>query len=403
MALLFGRQHRTADLTGYYGSLYGYTGGDWAGATATQLIPARTIVAPTLPSVTVDSAMRHSAVWACLRLRANLISTFPVDVFRRVNGRQIEVPPPPIIANPGGDLVSPEEWRYSTQIDLDRGGNAFGLITERNGAGLPTRIDLIPLYAASVIIREGKLIYKFGGEEFDPKDVWHEKQYTIPGLHVGLSPVAYAAWSISEYQSIQDFALTWFSGGGVPRGHLRNKVQTMSAAQADAVKARFKSTVAAGDPFVTGADWEYSMLQAEQTGTEWLDAKRYGITDIARFFDVPADLIDAPPNARGTITYANQSQHNLQFLIIHLGPTLIRRELALSRLLPKPQYVKFNTDSLLRLDPATRAQMLQTQITSRVITPDEARELENRPPLTPEQTAQFHNLFGDPNNPATPH
>jgi phage portal protein BeeE len=49
--------------------------------------------------VTPDSALRHSAVWACLRLRADLVSTMPVDVFRRVNGVQVEVPKPPVLIN----------------------------------------------------------------------------------------------------------------------------------------------------------------------------------------------------------------------------------------------------------------------------------------------------------------
>ena len=32
-------------------------------------------------TVNAESALAHSAVWACLRLRADLISTLPVDVF----------------------------------------------------------------------------------------------------------------------------------------------------------------------------------------------------------------------------------------------------------------------------------------------------------------------------------
>jgi hypothetical protein len=41
-----------------------------------------------MPSVTPDKAMCHSAVWARVRLRADLISTLPLDVYRRENGIQ---------------------------------------------------------------------------------------------------------------------------------------------------------------------------------------------------------------------------------------------------------------------------------------------------------------------------
>lgn len=357
-------------------------------------VPAEAYIEPRpagrsgVPAVTSTTAMRHSAVWACLRLRANLISTMPVDVFRRVNGEQIEVPKPPVLVNPGGERVDIQEWLYSSQVDLDRGGNAFGLITERDGAGMPRRIDLQPLSECAYVIRDNKEWYRISGKLYSPNDVWHERQYTIAGLPVGLSPVAYAAWTISEYLSIQDFALDWFGNGGVPLAHLKNKAKTFDPATATIVKERFKASVQAGDIFVSGSDWEYDMIQADQVGTAWLEAKQYSIGDIARFFDCPGDLVDAVVQS-GNITYASITQRNLQLLIMHLGPAVIRRETALGRLLAKPRYVKLNTDALLRLDPLTRAQMIKTQVDTRTRTPDEARALDNLPPLTQDQIEQF--------------
>src|SRR5690349_16266678 len=108
-------------------------------------------------TVTTDSAMRHSAVWACLRLRADLVSTMPVDVFRRVGGIQVEMPKSPVLVNPGGARVDMCEWMYSSQVDLDRAGNTFGIITERNAAGLPNRIDLQPISECSVVIKGGEI------------------------------------------------------------------------------------------------------------------------------------------------------------------------------------------------------------------------------------------------------
>jgi HK97 family phage portal protein len=306
------------------------------------------------------------------------------------------MPKPPVLVNPGGERVDMLEWMYSTQFDLDRGGNTFGLITGRDGLGLPARIELQPLSDVVVRLRKGELKYVIGGVEYDPDQVWHEKQYTISGLPVGLSPVAYAAWSIGEYLSIQDFALDWFAGGAVPAAHLKNTEKTLTSQQADETKRRFKASVETGGVFVTGSDWEYQMLQAEQAGADWIEGKRYGVNDIARFFDCPGDLIDAAVSS-GSITYASITQRNLEFLVLHLGPTVVRRETALNRLTPKPRYVKLNADALLRMDPQARAQTLKTQIDARMLTPSEARELENRPPLTEEQYAEFDRVFGSPN------
>ncbi|GIH69448.1 phage portal protein [Sphaerimonospora thailandensis] len=360
-----------------------------------SVVPARPPAVRGSVAVTNDSALRHSAVWACCRLRANVVSTLPIDVFRRVAGVQVEVPKPPVLVTPDGraDMV---EWMYSTQFDLDRGGNCFGLVTARDGVGYPARIELMPLADVSVIVRDYELVkYRIRGREYDPADVWHERQYTVPGLHVGLSPIAYAAWSIGEYLSIQEFATDWFGRGAVPAAHLKNTAKTLTTGQADETKKRFKASVENGGVFVTGSDWEYKMLQAEATGREWIEAKQFGVGDVARFFDVPGDLIDAAVSS-GSITYASITQRHLDFLVMHLGPSIVRRETALGRLLPRPRYVKINTDALLRMDSKARADMFRTQVESRVLAPSEARELENRPPFTDEQLAEFDRLFGPP-------
>jgi len=375
--------------------LFGVTG-------AQDFIPPRTPTTAGGVPVTNDTAMRHSAVWACLRLRADLVSTMPVDVFRRIkvgapgdeHEIQIEMSKPPVLVNPGGERVDICEWMYSSQVDLDRTGNAIGLITERNAANLPQRIDLQPINACSVREKNGVIKYRIDGKEYDAEKVWHERQFTVAGLPVGLSPVAYAAWSIGQYQSAQQFALNWYGTGGVPKGHLKNtEIPTMPEDVATSAKIRFKSSIEGNDVFVSGKDWEYSPYQAEAVGAEWLETQKFGIGDIARFFGAPGDLIDAAVSS-GSITYANISQRNLQFLIMHLGPTVFRRERSLSKLLPAPRYVKLNTSALLRMDDETRAKVIKTKVDARVLAPSEARELDNLPPFTPEQIAEFTTLFG---------
>jgi len=369
---------------------------DHAGATAAELIPSRTGVRRGTVAVTNETALRHSAVWACLRLRANLVSTMPVDLYRRVLGQQVEMPKPPVLVNPGGEQVDMGEWLYSSQFDLDRAGNCFGLITKTDGRGKPAQIDLLSLGDVTVIVRGGELYkYRVGHVEYDPSKIWHEKQYTVAGLHVGLSPVAYAAWSIGEYLSIQDFALDWFGNSTVPAAQLKNTKKTLTANEAAAHKERFQASVQSGQPWVTGEDWEYNPLTVANQANQWIEGKQFGIGDIARFFDCPGDLIDAIVTG-GNITYASITQRNLQMLIMHLQPAVTRRERALTRLTPKPQFVKLNTDVLLRMDPATRAATLTGQVAGRILAPSEARAIDDRPPFTESQMAEFDRLFGAP-------
>jgi HK97 family phage portal protein len=365
--------------------------------TAADLIPSR--MAATRGTVTVnnETALRHSAVWACLRLRANLVSSLPVKMYREMVGVQVEIPKPKLLVNPSGERIDIGEWMYSTQFDLDRAGNDCGLITETDRYGLPQRVDLVGLSDWSAVIRKGELsAYRIGGELYPPEKIWHEKQYTVAGMHLGLSPIAYAAWSIGEYLSIQDFALDWFGNMTMPSVHVKNTaIPTLTPTQADELKARYKASVKAGEPFVSGQDYELTPITMANQANNWIEGKQYGVADIARFFDCPGDLIDAAVTS-GNITYANITQRNLQFLIMHLGPAVVRRENALTRTQPAPRYVKLNTDALLRMDPQTQALTLQTQIDSRTLAPSEARAIRDLPPFTETQLAEFDRLFGKP-------
>lgn len=360
-------------------------------------------------NVTNDTALRHSAVWACLRLRADLVSTMPVDVYRKVDGIQVEVPKPPVLVTPGGTRVGVKEWLYSSQVDLDRSGNSFGIITERSGVigpdgrGLPGRIDLVAL--GDVTVRAtGSEITKFiiGGKKYEPWEVWHEKQYTVAGLPLGLSPVAYAAWTIEESLNAQQFARDWFAGGAIPLAELKNSEKTIDQNQARVARDNFKAAIEDSGLFVHGKDWEYKPIQAVASQSAFLEARQYGTTEIARFFGCPGDMIDAAVSG-SAITYASITQRNLQFLIMHLGPAVSRREDAFSRgLVSGPRFVKLNADALLRMDPEARARTIASQITSRTLTPSEARALEDRPPLTEEQYAEFDRLFGSRTAPTPP-
>lgn len=359
--------------------------------------------------VTRETALRQSAVWACLRLRADLVSSFPIDVYRKVQGLQVEVPKPPVLVSPGGTEVGIKEWMWSTEFDLDRGGNCFGIITERTGVigpdgrGLPGRVDLVELGSVTVRANGSRITkYVIDGKDYEPWDVWHEKQYTVAGLPLGLSPVAFAAWSIEQSLNAQQFARDWFAAGIVPSGTLKNSEKTVDKRQAGEARSAFRAAVSNGDVFVHGKDWEYKPVAAVTQQAQFLDAQQYGNSDIARFFGCPGDLIDAAVSG-SSVTYANISQRNLQFLIMNLGPAVGRREDALSRrLVSGPRFVKLNTDALLRMDPQTRAAVDKLKIDARTLVPSESREHDNRPPFTPEQLAEFDRLFGAPKSATTP-
>lgn len=341
---------------------------------------------------TKKGALAHSAAWGCIRLRGDLISTLPIDTYRKTKWGQEETPKPPVLVEPGGEQVDMVEWLYSTQTDLDSLGNTFGVITERDGQNLPRRIELVPRDTVSVQSRNGEISYWYGGKKQDADKVWHERQFTTSGVAVGLSPIAYAALSLQQHAAAQDFAASWFGGGLVPLSHLKYGEAKIPPAESEAIKLRYKLAVENGDPLVTGKDWEYKPVEAAQAQANFIAAMQFSDVEMCRFFGVPGDLVDA--NVSGSsITYANITQRNLQLLVMNLGPAITRREKALSRLLPQPRFVKLNSDALLRMDPETVSNMLGQQVRDRLRAPSEAREKLNLAPFTAEQLAEFKELF----------
>jgi HK97 family phage portal protein len=362
---------------------------------ASDLIPRRTAATRASRQVPADEAMHHSVVWACLRLRADLISTSPVDCYRNVSSRAVGVPTPQVLETPGGPNVDIVEWLYSTQVDLDRFGNCFGLITARDGLGLPARIDLLSAEKTTVLTKDGQVTgYRHGNQVYDPVDIWHEKQFTVAGLPVGLSPIAAAALTLSTGLSAQEFAADWFAGRAIPAAHLKNTAKVLDPDQAEKVKNRFETSVKAGDVFVTGSDWEYQMLGAKASESGFLEAIHATSADLCRFLGAPGDMVDVNEKT-GSVTYANITQRNLQLLIMNLGPAVTRRQRALSRLLARPRYVKLNTDAVvLRMDPASRAALNAVLLESKQRTPSEVREKDDLPPFTPEQIEELKSFDG---------
>lgn len=348
-----------------------------------------------------DKARRRSVIWAAQRLRADLESSLPVDVFRQVGDIAVPTAKPGVLIEPDvvadGQPVTFREWRYSSRQSLDATGNVFGEITAFDGLGLPARIHLIADEDVSCRVSKGRIVeYRFGRSVIDPRRVWHERQHTIAGVPLGLSAVVAASGQINAAANAEQFAVDWFEHGVFPGGILKNEGRVLGRAEAEDAKAHFMSAVRAGEPWTTGRDWTYTAASAKAAEAGFIEQMKYTDVDLARFMGVPANLVDAAVQG-SNLTYANLTQNQLHFLVNYMGPAFTRREEAWSRLVPRPRFVKMNTKALLRMDPETQTKDMAAQIDARVLTVTEARALMDREPLTPEQIAEFDRLFGAKN------
>ena len=363
------------------------------GDTPNNLIPARTVSTAGSFIVDNDTALKSSAVWACLRTRADMVSTMPLQVKRTMPDGSVQVVSDPRLSL---DLFTCdlEEAIYSTQMDLDLTGNAFGLILSRDPISMrPTLIEPVPATKVTVSKHSGQVTYRIGGTTYQPDDVWHERQFTVSGSPVGLSPLQYAAMSIGQNMSALQLGLDYFHAPGLPTAHIKNTKKVLTSEQAEEVKRRYVSAMRERGAWVTGADWDIDIQSLKADESQFLQTMEISAADICRFFGCPPDLVGV--NASGeNVTYANITQRFLEFLVANLQPALTRRERTFSRrLLPNKVFAKFDANEILRLDPVSQAATFSGLIAARVLSPDEVRRSYELAPLTPEQTDQIHDLI----------
>lgn len=98
-------------------------------------------------------------------------------------------------------------------------------------------------------------------------------------------------------------------------------------------------------------------------------------------------------------TFSNIEHQSIDFVVHTLDPWLVRIERAIVKdLLTEEEkdlyFPKFNVDGLLRGDYQSRMQGYSIGIANGVISPNEARQKENMPPLPEEEGGSFHIVNG---------
>jgi HK97 family phage portal protein len=335
------------------------------------------------------------AVWSAVRLRANVIGSLPVGVFRNgPDGLPRRVPD----AQVNGALTMPSaqfdmvSWLHASQLSLDLRGNAYGKIVARHPATyLPTQVELVHPDDVTVDERsDGTIEYRFGGRQVPTFDVWHERQNEVPGSVVGMSPITAAARALGITLSAEDYGGRFYDEALTPSSLLSSDAP-IDEDQARIVKARVRATQNGREPLVLGGNWTYRPLAISPTDAAYLEVLARGDIDAGRLFDVPGELIDA--NTSGSsVTYANREQRVQDLLAFRLGPAITRRERALSRLTPRGQYVKLNIAALLRADLMTRYKSYELGLRNGFLTFDEVRALEDREPISAEDLALLNGL-----------
>ncbi|RYM12873.1 phage portal protein [Sphingobium cupriresistens] len=181
-----------------------------------------------------------------------------------------------------------------------------------------------------------------------------------------------------------NYAGDFFAGGGVPplalSGPLPQGPEAMKRAMGDIHRAIEAAKASRKPVFPMPPGHELKQVGFDPAKGQMTEARRFQIEEIARIYNLPPVFLQDLTHG----TFSNTEQQDLH-LVKHLiaqWAKAFEEELNLKLFGPRggARYVEHNLDGLMRGDFAARMAGLAQGIQNAILTPDEARALENRPP-----------------------
>ena len=343
-------------------------------------------------TVSADTALRLSAVWACVGLRADTIASLPIHIKRSDRTFADDHSLSQLLrVSPNYDMT-PSEFFAAMVASMDLWGNAYAVIS-RTGSRISS---LTPLNPERVTVRRGDLgglVYRYvvgdKVELYSEDEMLHFKGFTLDGL-VGLSPIQYSAETMGGLMSANDAAGREFKNSLKVGGFLKTGVQALKPEQREQLRANlstFGQPENAGKWMVLEAGMDVagaSALRMKPSDAQLLESRYFGIEEICRAFRVPPPLIghtDKASSWASSISNLNQG-----FLTYSIRPTLVKMEQTMAKKLLSPTErkelaIKFNFRGLLRGNFSEQMAGYVQGLNSGVYSIDEVRDLEDYPPL----------------------
>lgn len=348
-------------------------------------------------SVGPDSAMRLSAVSACVRLISESIASLPLAVYRRgasgTRTRVTDVPQYRLLHDEPNRRMTSFVFRETLTAHVLLHGNAYAIII-RSGGGDP--VELLPVPAPNVSVQKtisGELSYRLNLDS----EVFHVQQADVlhvPGLAYdgvkGMSPIQYAAESIGLGIAAERYGASFFGNGSTPSGYI-SLPGKLNETQARTMQAAWQSVYGynggggGNRTAVLFENGKFEKISIAPNEAQFIETRKFQVSEIARWYRVPPHMIGDLERA----TFGNIEHQALEFVTHTLRPWLVRFEQEFNRKLfpsssagrPSDLYCEFNVDGLLRGDIKARGEYYTKARQWGWLSANDIRRLENMEPI----------------------
>ncbi|MBC7938718.1 MAG: phage portal protein [Chitinophagaceae bacterium] len=318
--------------------------------------------------------------YAAVKVISETISTLPLHQFtRRPDGAQSQASLSKVIDSPADGSMT-IDWLQRMVVSMLTSHGAVGLLSGVGANGWPLACTWVDPTRLTGELDRGVAKYWLDGRPIASEDLLYIPSMVIPGQALGVSPAGYFASTFAAAREAQEANRDWSKSRAVPSSTLQNTAQTLDPAAAEALSDRASSRIRNGKPFVYGKDWKFDVLSMAAGDVAFLDSIKANATQIAAIYSIPPEMIGGETG--NSLTYSTVEQNAIKFLTFTIQPWLRKIEQALSaRLMPRPQFLKFNADALLRVDTTTRISAYRTYREIGLRSLDELRILDDLEPL----------------------
>ena len=342
---------------------------------------------PTRAGVTIDqnNSLRIATVYACIRLLTDTVSTLSLDSYRRIDGVRVPYRPRPIwLDSPDPDLASTrDEFIAQVMVSLLLDGNAFIHITRSKGEVIALSVlDPVRVYVRRDNNHRIEYYVHDANTALSKDEVLHLVELRKPGALRGISRIDQLKESLGLTAALDDFAARFFGQGSTTAGIIEVP-GALSREQAkdliDAFEEGHRGLNQAHRPGVLFGGAKFSKTGVDPNEAQMLESRRQQVEEVAKVFRVPLHMLSTA--IPGAMSYASVEQNAIQFATYTIRPYVQKIENALTKLLPDGVFVKFNMDSILRGDLATRYTAYSTGIQSGFLNINDIHRLEDMPPV----------------------
>lgn len=323
-------------------------------------------------TITADTALKISTVYACVTILAQTIASLPATVNRKLESGGNELATDHYLFPILHDSFNVEQTSYEVREmgvgHLKLRGNWYNRL-ERDGSGRIVGIwPLRPTGMSISRVSDGSIWYQYtpSSDERNPnqtktypsRDIWHVKGFSKDNGLSGLSTVSYARESMGLAQALQDYSGDFFGKKAIPGSILEHPGALNAVARANLKKSLQEYANSKRQETLVleeGMTWKSVGISNEDA--QFLELSGAQVRDIARWFNVPLILLQEPDK---TSTYASAEQFMLSFVVHTISPIVSRIEQSANRALltdserKQGYYIKLNLKSLLRGDFKTR-------------------------------------------------